>query len=100
LLNDDAVACVQSSCTAWVMHGKTKQSQLLMIERRSSAKYDVTAICAPAAPNGPKLSILQGFRGDREKGDDATENPENIVNMMKEGGSSSAKHLAIANELD
>ena len=56
--------------------------------------------CAPAAPNGPKLSILQGFRGDREKGDDATENPENIVNMMKEGGSSSAKHLAIANELD
>jgi hypothetical protein len=43
---------------------------------------------------------LQGFRGDREKGDDATENPENIVNMMKEGEKSSGKHLALANESD
>ena len=82
------------------MHGKTKQSQVLTIDRRASAKCDATAICAPAAPNGPKPSILQGFRGDREKGDDATENPENTLNIMKEGETSSAKYLVLANEVD
>jgi len=100
LLNDDAVACVQSSCTAWVMHGKTKQSQLETIERHASTKYDFAVICAPVAPNGPKLSILQGGRGDREKGDDAKENPENTLNIMKEGETNSAKHLVLANEVD
>jgi hypothetical protein len=64
------------------MHGKTIQSRLVTIEGHASAKYDFTVICTPVAPNGPKLSILQGFRGDREKGDDDKENPENIVNMM------------------
>jgi hypothetical protein len=43
---------------------------------------------------------LQGFRGDREKGDDATENPENTLNIMKEGETSSAKYLVLANEVD
>jgi hypothetical protein len=70
------------------------------IDRRASAKYDFAVICAPVAPNGPKLSILQGFRGDREKGDDATENPENTLNIMKEGETSSAKYLVLANEVD
>jgi hypothetical protein len=64
------------------MHGKTIQSQLVTIEGHASAKYDFAVVCTPVAPNGPKLSILQGFRGDREKGDDDTENPENIVTMM------------------
>jgi hypothetical protein len=64
------------------MHGKTIQSQLVTIEGQASAKYDFAVICTPAAPNGPKLSILQGFRGDREKGDADTENPENIVTMV------------------
>ena len=70
------------------------------MERNASAKYDFTVICTPVAPNGPKLSILQGFRGDREKGDDATENPENTLNIMKEGETSSAKYLVLANEVD
>jgi hypothetical protein len=61
---------------------KQNNRNLVTIEGHASAKHDFTVICTPVAPNGPKLSILQGFRGDREKGDNDTENPENIVNMM------------------
>ena len=82
------------------MHGKTRQSQLATIERHASTKYDFAVIRAPVAPNGPKLSILQGGRGDREKGEDATENPENTFNIMKEGETSSAKYPVLANEVD